>query len=151
MPHPYANPAIGLLALRVGLGLVFVVHGAQKLFGLFGGGGLEGTAQFFGAVGIPMPGVMALVVGIVEFFGGIAMIAGAFTHVVSLLLAIVQAVAIVTVHLPNGFTGEGGYEFNFVLFLGAVALFFIGPGRYSVDVARRADRSPAPTPAADGA
>lgn len=140
MPHRYANPSLGLLALRLALGCVMIVHGAQKLFAMFGGGGLEGTTQFFASIGIPMAGTAALLVGILEFFGGIAIIAGAFTHIVALLLAIDMVVAIVTVHLPNGFSGEGGYEFNFVLFLVAMTLFFVGPGHYSVDGMRRAGR-----------
>jgi putative oxidoreductase len=140
MPHRYANPSLGLLALRLGLGTVMIVHGAQKLFGMFGGGGLEGTAQFFASVGIPMAGTAALLVGLLEFFGGIAVIAGAWTHIFALLLAIDMLVAIVTVHLPQGFTGQGGYEFTFILFLAAITLFFIGPGHYSVDGMRHAGR-----------
>lgn len=140
MPHRYANPSLGLLALRVGLGCVMIVHGAQKLFGMFGGGGLEGTTQFFASIGIPMAGAAALLVGLVEFFGGIAVIVGAWTHIAALLLAIDMLVAIITVHLPNGFSGEGGYEFTFVLFLVAMTLFFVGPGHYSLDGKRHAGR-----------
>ncbi|HLV26353.1 MAG TPA: DoxX family protein [Gemmatimonadales bacterium] len=140
MPHRYANPSLGLLALRIGLGSVMIVHGAQKLFGMFGGGGLEGTTQFFASLGIPMAGAAALLVGLVEFAGGIAVVLGAWTHIVVLLMAIDMLVAIVTVHLPNGFTGQGGYEFNFVLFLVAMTLFFVGPGHYSIDGMRRSGR-----------
>lgn len=131
--HRYANPALGLLALRVGLGLIMVVNGAQKLFGIFGGGGLDGTAQFFASHGIPVPAVTASFVGTVEFIGGIAIIAGAWTHIAAILIAVVMAAATIIVHLPNGFTGEGGYAFTFILFLAAIALFFVGPGQYSVD------------------
>lgn len=140
MPHPYASPALGLLALRLGLGIVMIVHGAQKLFGLFGGGGLEGTAQFFAGIGIPMAGTMALLVGLLEFVGGLAIVAGAWTHIFAALLSFDMLGAIILVHLPNGFTGAGGYEFTFVLFLIAITLFFTGPGRYSIDGRRHSGR-----------
>lgn len=140
MQHRFANPSLGLLALRIGVGSVMIYHGAQKLFGVFSGGGPAGTAQFFGSLGIPAPEIMAIVVGIVEFGGGLALMAGAMTHIAALLIAGTMLVAIVTVHLPQGFGGQGGYEFPLMLFLAAIGLFFLGPGHYSIDGVRHAGR-----------
>ncbi|GAB4423471.1 MAG: DoxX family protein [Anaerolineae bacterium] len=120
----------GLVVLRVVVGLVFLVHGGQKLL-MFG---LGGTAGFFGSLGIPLPMVAAVVVIAVELLGGLALLLGLGTRYVALLLAGDMLVAILTVHLPAGFfVSDGGYEF--VLTLLAASLFFAlaGPGLLSLD------------------
>lgn len=127
---------IALLMLRVVIGAIFVAHGAQKLFGSFGGPGLKGTTGFFGQLGIKPAPAMALAAGLTEFVGGIFVAVGFLTPVAALGLVVVMAVAAITVHIGNGFfASEGGYEFN--LALGAVALAFViaGAGAYSVDAA----------------
>ena len=134
--QPY-GPAV----LRLAIGAVFVAHGAQKLFGIWGGGGLAGTAAFFGQLGLTPAYPLALVVGLVEFAGGLMLIAGAFTLYVALLLALDMVVAIWKVHLANGFflnwsmvAGQGhGYEFNLALIGALVSLMLTGPGALSVD------------------
>ncbi len=110
---------IALLLLRIGVGYIFIVHGWGKLTGI------EGTAGFFGGLGIPIPVVMAWVVAIVEFFGGILVIFGAYTKTLNLLLAITMAVAI--------FVQEGNFEIELILLLVTFSLFLAGSGNYSVD------------------
>ena len=127
--------------LRLAIGAVFVAHGAQKLFGVWGGGGLAGTAAFFGQLGLTPAYPLAILVGLVEFAGGLMLIAGALTLFAALALAINMAVAIWKVHFANGFflnwnmvPGQGhGYEFNVALIGALVALMLTGPGALSVD------------------
>ena len=124
----------GPLVLRVALGLVMMGHGSQKLFGAFGGGGLSQTAGFFGQIGI-VPGYFwAVVVAVVETFGGLLVLIGLLTRVAGLLIAITMFVAMVWVHLPNGFfLSNRGIEYTLVLFAAALALVLTGPGTPSVD------------------
>ena len=131
----------GPAVLRLVVGAVFVAHGAQKLFGLWGGGGPEGTAAFFSQLGLAPAYPLALLVGIVEFGGGLLLISGAFTFLAAALLSIDMAVAAWTVHLANGFfmnwaltPGQGhGYEFNLTLIGVLVSLSLTGPGAFSID------------------
>ena len=120
----------GLTVLRVVVGLVFLVHGAQKLF-VFGFGGVTGLLS---GLGVPAPGLFAVVVTLVELVGGIALILGLFTRVVAPLLAVDMLVATLTVHLANGFFAQnGGYEFTLLLLAAAVALTIAGPGEAALD------------------
>jgi putative oxidoreductase len=125
---PLAEPL-----LRATAGLLLVPHGAQKLFGWFGGYGVDGTGQFF-ATKLGLPASLALVAGPIEFAGGLALAFGLLTRPVAALVAGLMAVAVVQVHLPVGFFWtSGGYEYP--LLWGVVALVFVirGGGRYSVD------------------
>jgi putative oxidoreductase len=134
--QPY-GPAV----LRLAVGAVFVAHGAQKLFGVWGGGGLQGTAAFFSQLGLTPPYPLAVLVGLVEFIGGLMLVAGALTLFAAAALAINMAVAIWKVHLVNGFflnwnlvPSQGhGYEFNIALVGALVSLMLTGPGAFSVD------------------
>jgi putative oxidoreductase len=130
------SAAIGLAVLRVLLGVVFIVHGAQKLF-VFG---LPGVTAGFGQMGVPMPAITAPLVAILEFAGGLALVAGLFTRIVSFALAIDMLGAIAFVHLKNGFFMPQGYEFALTLFVALVALVLSGPGAFSLDGARAARR-----------
>ena len=122
------------LALRIPAGVIFAAHGAQKLFGSFGGYGLEGTGQWMASIGLEPGYLMALASGSVEFFGGIALLLGLLTRPSALLLAITMLVAIITVHLPNGlFLSNNGYEFGLALLAITVALAFNGGGKLSLD------------------
>ncbi|MBI2526450.1 MAG: DoxX family protein [Candidatus Rokubacteria bacterium] len=121
----------GLLPLRLVVGLVFLVHGAQKLFQF----GLGGTAGFLGSLGVPAPTLAAVVVIAVELLGGLALISGAFTRVVALVLAVHMLVAIVLVHLTAGFFLPKGYEFALTLLGANLTLFLTGAGAASVDAA----------------
>jgi putative oxidoreductase len=122
------------LALRIPAGIIFVAHGAQKLFGSFGGYGLEGTGQWMASIGLEPGYLMAVGAGGAEFLGGIALLIGLLTRPAALVLAITMLVAIFAVHLPNGlFMSNGGYEFGLALLSISVALVFSGGGAFSID------------------
>ena len=127
--------AYGLLLLRVVVGLIMFGHGAQKLFGWFGGGGLRGTAGFFGQLRFrpahQLP--MALMAGLSEA-AGLLFALGFVTPFAALALASVMVVAVGTVHWPNGlWAGNRGYEYNLTIWTVAIAVAAIGPGRFSID------------------
>jgi len=119
----------GITVLRVVVGMVFLVHGGQKLF-VFGFGGV---AAFLGQVGIPAPGLAAVILTAVESLGGLALLLGLFTRWAAIPLAIVMLVAILTVHLKAGFFLPDGYEFALTLLGANVALALLGSGEASVD------------------
>jgi putative oxidoreductase len=117
------------LLLRLVVGAIFIIHGYQKLFG-----GLEGFEGFLASLGVPLVGAVALMVAILEFFGGIALVFGLLTHWVSKLLAIDMFFAIVLVHLKNGFSvANGGYEFVLLLLATTLSLMVTGAGKWSLD------------------
>jgi putative oxidoreductase len=131
--------AIGTAVLRAVVGTVFVAHGAQKLFVY----GLEGTGGAFAEMGIPLPALSAAVVTFVELLGGLALLVGFFTRWVALPLAFTMLVAMVTVHLPNGFFAPGGIEFTLVLLAASASLALTGPGALALDGLRRPALAPA--------
>ncbi|MFE9258062.1 DoxX family protein [Streptomyces sp. NPDC006879] len=122
----------GLLLLRVALGLTMAAHGAQKLFGWFGGGGVDGTGQFFSVSGYPAGEAMAVVAGMSEVLGGLALTLGLLTPLAgaALLGTLINALA---VKWGGGFFAPQGVEYELVLLVGAAALTLAGPGRYAVD------------------
>ena len=121
------------LALRVGGGIIFAAHGAQKLFGWFGGYGLEGTGQFFDSAGLAPGYLMALLAGAAEFFGGLALILGLLVRPAAASLAFAMLVAIFSVHFSKGFfMDKGGYEYALALFAVSASLVFSGGGRASL-------------------
>ena len=124
------------LALRIPIGIIFVAHGAQKLFGAFGGYGLEGTGQFFASIGLAPGYLMALLAGSAEFFGGLALVLGLLVRPAAAALAFAMLVAIFTVHIDKGlFVTNNGYEFGLALVAVAVSLVVTGAGRASLDAA----------------
>lgn len=128
------DAGLGALALRVPVGLIFAAHGAQKLFGWFGGYGLEGTGQFFGSIGLNPGYLMALLAGAAEFFGGLALVLGLLVRPAAAALAFAMLVAIVAVHWSKGFfAAAGGYEYALALFAASVSLLFSGAGAWSLD------------------
>jgi putative oxidoreductase len=124
---------IGLLVLRLVVGGLFIGHGAQKLFGLFGGHGLEGTGQFFESIGMRPGRRHAAIAGGAEFGGGTLMVLGCATPLAATLLTGTMTTAIWQVHRRKGpWMTEGGYEYNLVLIAAAFALSDAGPGRFAL-------------------
>jgi putative oxidoreductase len=122
------------LALRLPVGLILAAHGAQKLFGWFGGYGLEGTGQWMTSIGLEPGYAMALLAGSAEFLGGIALFLGLLTRPAAIVTAVTMLVAIFSVHLSNGlFLTNNGYEYALTLFAATTALAIQGAGRLSVD------------------
>lgn len=129
-----SNTGLDTLPLRLGAGAIFAAHGAQKLFGWFGGYGLEGTAGWMASIGLEPGLVMAILAGSAEFFGGLLLIVGLLVRPAALVLAITMVVAIVAVHLQNGlFMANNGYEFGLALLVVSVALVLRGAGSLSAD------------------
>jgi putative oxidoreductase len=129
-----STAGLDTLPLRLGAGAIFAAHGAQKLFGWFGGYGLEGTAGWMASIGLEPGLLMATAAGSAEFFGGLLLIAGLLVRPAALMLAITMVVAIVTVHLPNGlFMSNNGYEFGLALLAVSVSLTLRGAGSFSAD------------------
>src|SRR5687768_15526045 len=127
--------SLGLTVVRVITGIIFMAHGGQKLFSF----GLAGVTAGFTQMGVPLPGITAPLVAILEFFGGLALVIGLLTRLAALGLAIDMLGAIVLVHLAAGFFMPAGYEFALSLFGASLALAVAGPGILSVDeaIARR--------------
>jgi putative oxidoreductase len=128
---PQAARDAGLLVLRVVLGLTMAAHGTQKLFGWFSGGGLDGTAAFFSSVGYPFGQVMAVVCGLAEGAGGLALAAGLFTPLAGAAVFgnMLNALAVTW----GGFFAPDGVEYALLLTAGAAALTLAGPGRWAAD------------------
>ena len=125
---------LGLLLIRLVVGGTLAAHGAQKLFGWFGGYGIAGTGGWLESMGFRPGKLQAAVSGLSEFGGGLLLAAGLLTPLGAAAIAGVMLVAIVSVHLDKGFfNGGGGYEFNAVLAFTAIALAFTGPGEVSLD------------------
>jgi putative oxidoreductase len=125
---PFAEPLV-----RVAAGLLLLPHGAQKLFGWFGGYGVDATGQFFAAK-LGLPESFALLAGLIEVFGGLALAAGFLTRAAAALVFGLMAVAIIWVHLPVGyFWMTGGFEYPLMWAVVALAFVFRGGGAYSVD------------------
>ncbi|WP_286234566.1 DoxX family protein [Thalassotalea sediminis] len=122
------------LALRIPIGIIFIAHGAQKLFGWFGGYGLEGTGGWMESIGLTPGYLMALLAGSGEFFGGLFILLGLLTRPAAVVLSITMVVAIFSVHFTNGlFMSNNGYEFGLALLAASVSLAVSGAGKLSVD------------------
>ena len=131
-----AEGSLGLLLARVGIGLALAAHGAQKLFGWFGGGGPQGTGQFFEGLGF-RPGVaFAVAAGLGELGGGLLVALGLLGPVGPALIVVTMLVAILAVHRGNGFfAGDSGWELPLLYILAAGYVAFAGPGAFSLDAA----------------
>ncbi|WNS80882.1 DoxX family protein [Domibacillus sp. DTU_2020_1001157_1_SI_ALB_TIR_016] len=123
---------LGLLIIRLVIGLTFVGHGAQKLFGWFGGTGITGTGSWLESIGIKEGAkVWAALAGLFEFIGGLLFAAGFLTWLGAIMIVIVMIDAIFAVHGKNGYwMTNGGFEYNLVLIAAAMGVALIGPGEY---------------------
>ncbi|UDI91380.1 MULTISPECIES: DoxX family protein [unclassified Pseudomonas] len=130
----FTRAGYGLTLLRIAVGVIFAAHGSQKLFGLFGGYGLAGTAQYMESIGLTPGYLMATLAGGTEFFAGLALIIGLLVRPAALGLTFLSLVAIFTVHISNGlFMANNGYEFALALLGGSLAVLIEGAGKLSVD------------------
>lgn len=126
--------SLASLILRVPTAIIFIAHGAQKLFGAFGGYGLEGTGQWMASIGLEPGYLMALGAGSAEFFGGLALLLGLLVRPAAAVLAFTMLIAILAVHVGNGlFMSNNGYEFGLALLTISTALVVSGAGAWSID------------------
>lgn len=127
-----ARASAGLAILRIAVGVIFLTHGIPKLLG-----GVPGTADFFGQLGIPAPTIAAWVVTLLEVGGGLLLVLGLLVVPVAVLFIIHMAVGLVLVHLPEGWyvvgPGQGGAEFNVLLIAANLALVLGGGGLWALD------------------
>jgi putative oxidoreductase len=135
---------IGLFLLRLGLGVVFIVQGLQKLFDI------GGTTQFLGSTGFPMPMVFTIVLLIIEILGGLAILVGAYTRVAAVSIAIVMVVAMLIVTGPQAINTDAGFgaiQGNIVMLGAALALAFTGAGKLRIGFeTKKAGNESAPAP-----
>ncbi len=136
---------LGLLLIRTMVGVVFVFHGSQKLFGAFGGPGLEGFTGFLTQLEVPLPGVSAVLAAVAEFAGGLALIAGLGTRVAALPLVVTMLVAAFKVHGTAFSAQAGGMEYALTLGVVTAGVAFTGGGQWSLDalLGKRFATSPA--------
>jgi putative oxidoreductase len=129
---PSTRSDLGLLLVRLMLAAVFVFHGSQKLFGLFGGYGIEGTAGFMEGLGLPLPTVSAVLAGATELLGGVALAVGLGVRPAGVLLAFTMLVASFAAH-GGGFAAQaGGMEYPLTLAVVSLALALTGGGRFAL-------------------
>ncbi len=127
------NHSLALFVLRFGLGVVFIAHGLQKAFGLFGGAGIQGFAESLSGLGFYPPLMWAYIGAYVELLGGICLILGLGVRTASFLLLVLITVAGVKVHLQHGFfLMNRGYEYTFVIACVCISLILQGGGKYSL-------------------
>jgi putative oxidoreductase len=133
---------VGRLLLRAAVGGFFVGHGTQKLFGWFGGQGLQATASGFDSMGLKPGRVNAIAAGASETFGGLGLALGYRTPLAASAIVGTMLTAIDRVHLKNGpWVNKGGYEYNVVLAAAAISLAESGPGVLSLDALRGKERT----------
>ncbi len=125
---------LALVIIRVWLGITFVLHGGQKLFGWFGGGGINGTSRYLEDLGIRPGRFWAVLAGLGEFGGGFLVGLGLLTPLGALSIIITMVVAIVAAAGKRGFwIQHGGYEYNLLIIAVATAIILSGPGAYALD------------------
>jgi putative oxidoreductase len=125
---------LAVLILRLFLGFAFMMHGSQKLLGAFGGGGIAGVTGMLAKMGVEPANILAWVLSVTEFVGGICVLLGFLTRFWAAGLVIDMSVAIAKVHLPNGFfAAKNGFELPLAFGVMALVILLTGPGSLSVD------------------
>ncbi|WP_458411895.1 DoxX family protein [Schinkia sp. CFF1] len=125
---------LGLLLIRLVIGLLFIGHGAQKLFGWFGGYGIKGTGGWFESIGMKPGATMALLAGLAELIGGILFALGLLTSLAGIIIAGTMVIAIAKVHGANGlWATSNGYEYNLTVLAVTIGVALTGPGQYALD------------------
>ncbi|WP_055108752.1 DoxX family protein [Paenibacillus ihumii] len=124
---------LGLLLIRLVIGILFIGHGAQKLFGMFGGYGPKGTGGWMESIGIKPGVLMAVLAGLMEFVGGLLFTLGLLTPLAAVLIGLAMIGAIVKVHFKNGlWSTANGYEYPLVLLVVVIGIALTGAGAYSL-------------------
>jgi putative oxidoreductase len=124
---------LALLILRVALGVIMALHGAQKVFGVLGGSGIEPFSEMIKGLGFAPPVVWAWVVALSEFIFGIFLVLGIVPRISASVIAVIMAVAIIKVHGPNGFfMSKNGYEYQLLLMASCICLILNGSGKMSI-------------------
>ena len=132
---------LAVLILRLFLGFAFMMHGSQKLLGAFGGGGIAGVAGMLSKLGLEPSQILAWVLSITEFVGGVCVVLGFLTRFWAAGLVIDMAVAIFKVHMANGFfASKNGFELPLAFGVMALVILLTGPGSLSVDRATRIEK-----------
>ncbi len=131
---------VGIAVLRVVIGAIFAIHGAQKVF-VFGVGGV---IAMFGKSGLPAPALLGTLACLLELLGGLSLLTGLLTRLGALAIAVDMVGAIVLVHLRHGFFAPMGFEYPLALLAASVALAFTGPGAWAIDLALARRRGAAP-------
>lgn len=135
----YTACRMALLPLRLMIGLIFMVHGAQKAFGWFGGSGFQNTVGMVESIGFPLPLIWAVLLLVAELGGGVALIFGLATRLAAILIAVVMVVAMTTVHAQDGFLGT---HLQQMILVACITLLLAGGGAFSILSVRR--RKPTP-------
>jgi len=124
---------LGILILRLGIGIMFLAHGLQMAFGLFGGPGVKGFSEMLAGLGFVPPMLWAVIACYTVFIGGILLILGIQTRISAVFLLIFILTAGIRVHLHKGFfLSNGGYEYTFVIAAGCLALILMGAGKFTL-------------------
>ncbi len=124
---------IALLILRLVVGLLLAAHGAQKLFGWFGGYGFRGTSGWIASLGLKPAGFWTLAAGLGELVGGLLLALGLLTPLGAIAASATMVMAIILAHWPKVFASENGFELPLVLLAASVTIALTGPGAYSLD------------------
>jgi putative oxidoreductase len=122
--------SLGLLIIRLVVGLTFAAHGSQKMFGWFKGPGLKRFSEALKAMNVKPPVLGAFLAALAEIVAGLFIAAGVWLGFAAVLVVITMLVAIIKVHGKNGYLQQGGYEYNLHLIAVAIGLALIGPGKY---------------------